>query len=333
LVWLHKGEQFFRTYNTPPLLKVWTSSFYLDGTASQWYYRWENNLGCAPSWEDFSAGVNRRFGPPDRANPLGELAHLRCTGSVDEYQEFFLNLLARCEDVSEKHQVALFTAGLLLPLCVDVELQNPATLEDAMALARPYERRLALPDDAPRGPSRPAPTGRQASRSLQPLASKPPVTPPTSGGSLTTLDAPTKSLPPPGRFYRLSAEEMARLRLDGLCFNCLEKFSREHAKQCSMRGVYYLDAADDDESAATEATTDEDMTISMHALSGVRTTVTLSLDTTIAATKLAALVDSQPTHCFIAEGVARRLQVYCAILILEPNVDKYWRTGRNLPNI
>jgi hypothetical protein len=161
---------------------VWTVSFYLDGVASQWYYRWEKNLRAAPSWEEFSAGVNRHFGPPDHASLLGELTHLCRTGSVDEYQEAFLNLLAQCEDISEKHQIALFMVDLLPPLCVDVELQNPVTLEDAMTLARAYECRLALPDEAMRGTDRPAPWGRTTSRSLPPQAPKSPATPLGSGG-------------------------------------------------------------------------------------------------------------------------------------------------------
>jgi hypothetical protein len=85
LVWLHKVEQFFRAHEMPPSQQVWTASFYMDCAASRWYFGWEKNLGAAPSWEEFAAGVNRCFGPPLRANPLGELSHLRRTGPVDEY--------------------------------------------------------------------------------------------------------------------------------------------------------------------------------------------------------------------------------------------------------
>jgi hypothetical protein len=49
LVWLHKAEQFFRAHETPPSQLVWIASFYMDGAASQWYFRWEKNLGAAPS--------------------------------------------------------------------------------------------------------------------------------------------------------------------------------------------------------------------------------------------------------------------------------------------
>jgi hypothetical protein len=58
---------------------------------------------------------------------------------VADYQSKFLSLLARCEDLTEKHQINIFTAGLRNPLRTVVELEHPATLEDDMALARIYE--------------------------------------------------------------------------------------------------------------------------------------------------------------------------------------------------
>jgi hypothetical protein len=101
---------------------------------------------------------------------------------------------------------------------------------------------------------------------------------------------------------------MARRRLDGLCFNCPEKFSRDHAKQCTMRGIYFLEAPDDDTANDTAGENlEDDMTISMHALSGVRTASTLSLITTISSGQLSALVDSGSTHCFISEHTVRCL--------------------------
>jgi hypothetical protein len=43
-------------------------------------------------WAYFAKCVNERFGPPTRCNPLGELASLRKTGTVDENTERFLAL-------------------------------------------------------------------------------------------------------------------------------------------------------------------------------------------------------------------------------------------------
>ena len=84
-----------------------------------------------------------------RNNPLGELTQLRRTSTVDDYQEQFLLLLARCEDVTEPQQISIFTAGLQQPLSTDVEMQKPTTLEDAMALARAFEHRQQVASSCP----------------------------------------------------------------------------------------------------------------------------------------------------------------------------------------
>jgi hypothetical protein len=98
---------------------------------------------------------------------------------------------------------------------------------------------------------------------------------------------------------------MARRRLDGLCFNCPEKFSRDHAKQCTMRGIYFLEMDTDD--AASEQDSEEDMSISMYALAGIRMGGTLNLAASIGDTNLTALIDSGSTHCFLAESTAWRI--------------------------
>jgi len=118
----------------------------MEGPAQQWYYRLERNQGV-PTWQQFVDGVNRRFGPPVRSNPLGELTHLRCMGTVATYQDAFLQLLARCDDVTERQQVDIFTAGLRNPLRIDVEMQHPTSLEDDMSLVRAFERRIQIDDD------------------------------------------------------------------------------------------------------------------------------------------------------------------------------------------
>jgi len=300
ITWLHKGEQFFRAYGTPEHLKVPTASFYLDGAAAQWYYRLEKNQGV-PSWTNFVDGINRRFGPPLRSNPLGELTQLRRTSTVDDYQEQFLVLLARCADVTEPQQIAIFTAGLQQPLSTDVELQKPATLEDAMALARAFERRQQVSTEL-------AATGSRApSRASQrPLAASSRSTSTPSATMASSATAPPKApSPTDGRFKRLSPDEMAQRRLEGLCFNCPEKFSREHAKVCSGKGIYYLELGDDD--ASDDGTTEDDITISVNAVTGIRTSSTLQLRATIGGNVMIALIDSGSTHSFISDTSAHRV--------------------------
>ncbi|KAJ1259090.1 hypothetical protein BS78_10G126800 [Paspalum vaginatum] len=187
---------------------------------------------------------------------------------------------------------------------IDVEMQKPSTLEDAMALARSFERRLQVEDDAGRPPAR-APPRRPPPSPAATLR-----TPPSSSSAAqATPGTPLK--PPAGsRFTRLLTEEMAQRRLDGLCYNSPEKFSREQLKHCSMKGIYVLTGDPADQETPEDG--DDDVEISLHALAGVAAGRTLWLATTIGSDQLCALVDSGSTHSFIATATARQLGLHPA---------------------
>jgi hypothetical protein len=160
-----------------------------------------------PTWDRFVDLVSRRFGPPERSNPLGELIKLQRAGSVAEFQDQFLRLLARCDDVTEQQQIAIYTAGLGDPLRIDVELQRPVTLEDAMSLSRAFKRRNAPVEHPPASGCPPSRTSTRAS-SAAPAPVTPVPTPTPTAAS--TPGAPQCQRPPAGtRFTRLTAEEMA----------------------------------------------------------------------------------------------------------------------------
>jgi hypothetical protein len=312
LPWLHRCDQFFQAARTAEVEKVWLAAFYMEGIAQQWYYRLERNRQDSnqgdPSWSQFCELVNQRFGPPTCSNPLGELCHLRCTGSINDYQAEFLTLLAYYGGVSEPQQIAIFTAGLEDPLRIDVELQKPLTLEEVAALARAYERRLTCDTGG-----RTVPPGGRTSMSSPASQTTAPCT--TSGApSAATPTAAATALPaaprPPrpalsSRLTRLTPDEMAHRREAGLCFNCPEKFSRDHLKQCSMRGIYLLEMGD--EWSPKGADVPEEMEVSLHAITGVSTGNTMQLAMQVAHHTIAALVDSGSTHCFVASAMAQRL--------------------------
>jgi hypothetical protein len=101
---------------------------------------------------------------------------------------------------------------------------------------------------------------------------------------------------------------MAQHRLDGLFYNCPEKFSREHIKQCTMKGIYFLEIADREESGDEQQ--DDDMTISVCALTGSRSSSTLQLATVVHGVLLEALVDSGSTHSFVDATTPDRLGLH-----------------------
>lgn len=259
------------------------------------------------------------FGPPLRSNPLGELAYLRRTSTVQEYQQRFLALLYRTDQLTSKQQVQLFTAGLRNPLKIDVELQNPSNLQTAMSLAHAYEHRGE--DDA--ADSLPPICRSSIGRSSAPIphrlnkpvpinASTPAPAPGTTShgsGSVNHLvPAPTRGplLPTPAtsKFQRLTPAEMNECRLQGLCYNRSTKFSRDHAY--SFKGIYLLELDDADGSSES---TDTEVQISLHAITGVSTGRTMKLRVSVQGVLLTALVDSGSTHNFLADGVAERIGV------------------------
>jgi hypothetical protein len=101
---------------------------------------------------------------------------------------------------------------------------------------------------------------------------------------------------------------MARRREEGLCFNCPEKFSRDHLKQCSKKGIYLLEM-DGDDPAGDIFVDDSGIEISLNALSGMSTGQSMRLGVAMRNQTLVVLVDSESTHYFMAEHVARHLEL------------------------
>ncbi|XP_062230008.1 uncharacterized protein LOC133927558 [Phragmites australis] len=234
-----------------------------------------------------------------QSNPFGELTHLRRFGSVADYQEKFLQLLAVCDNVIEQQQIDIFTAGLCNPLRIDVELHQPPTLEDKMALARTFKRRLELDDD----------TLHSSARSAHPPRATPtaPRVPTPPALPNTTTSPTTRTIPELGtRFSRLSPAEMIERCEKGLCFNCPEKFSQDHLKHCFsfMKGIYLLEL--DEGFTMEDNYHDDTVEISLNALIGIQTSTTMQLVAHVAGAPLCALVDSGSTHSFVVEDAARR---------------------------
>jgi hypothetical protein len=62
-------------------------------------------------------------------------------------------------------------------------------------------------------------------------------------------------------------EEMARHHEEALCFSCPKKFSQDHLKQCSMKGIYLLEM-DSDGTMDDTFVDDTGAQITLNALTG-----------------------------------------------------------------
>ncbi|XP_037493403.1 uncharacterized protein LOC119370090 [Jatropha curcas] len=164
-----------------------------------------------PSWaEFFSPNVNLRFwgnlrfGPPIRSNKLGELAKLKQTRSIADYQNQFETLVSRAGTLTQHQKVQLYLSDLQDSIAVEVELHHPTDLVNAMSISQLYECKLFPRSSAARDTSRAAiPPDNRANRTVR----------------------------------RLSHDEMEERQKKGLCFNCDEQFVRGH--QCKK--LFWID--------------------------------------------------------------------------------------------
>jgi hypothetical protein len=124
---------------------------------------------------------------------------------------------------------------------MDVELEQPTTLDDAMVLTRAYENRLAMTADT------------LAHTAARPQAGR------TTPAVLC--------------LRRLMPAEMAAKREKGECFNCSEKNSRAHLEVCPMKGLFLLEL----DSVEPNELDNAHPLISLNAITGISTAETMRL--------------------------------------------------------
>jgi hypothetical protein len=219
--WLNRCQRYFRLRGTLENMRVQVTSFYLLDNTQVWYHSVELN-GDPPSWHQFVQLVNTHFIPPLTENPIGELALLQRRGSIEDYCNKFMALSCHDLNISEDHQVQLFTVGLGQQLRTDVALQKPATLDEAVMYARGY---------AQRDSTGAAPTSAHPTSSVFGWSPSTPANPAPSSGqasSVASINGPMMQT------KRLTSAEIAQRRKDGKCFHCDDFFSNGHKTGCKQ---------------------------------------------------------------------------------------------------
>ncbi|XP_021623868.1 uncharacterized protein LOC110623248 [Manihot esculenta] len=271
LGWISRCQHFFRHQSTPEEEKVSLASYHLEGIAQLWYLQMIQDIPN-PTWSEFVNQCNLRFGPPIRSNKLGELAKLKQTGTVEEYQNKFEVLVSRASTLTQnqKVQLYLYLSGLQESISVEVELHQPQDLVTAMSMSRLYERKLYTRSSTTRDIKRNSPL-------------------PDSRNNRT--------------IKRLTRDEMDERRKKGLCFNCDEPFVRGH----HCKRLFWIDL-EDGTNSEEDADSDLPPEISLHAITGTRNPQSMRLLGRWKGTQVLILVDSGSTHNFVSVSKVDELQ-------------------------
>lgn len=295
--WIFKISQFFTYHHTPEEDRITIASFYLDGPALAWY-QWMHRNQQIVSWTQFLTALETRFAPTAYDDPRGKLFKLTQSTTVAAYLTEFEALANRLEGLSPSDLLSCFISGLKTEIRREILALRPSSLSQAAGLARLQEEKQ---QDVLRS-SRSRPWQPPPKSSLET-----PATTKTTSGLLPT---------PPGkpRFRHLSGPEMDERREKGLCFNCDQRWSRNH--KCGARIFLMLSNDDNDvvtgdlDSAAEQIVSSEIEPIteaaqlSLHALSGDQAGDTFRVKGLIGSHSVGVLVDGGSTHNFIRSSIA-----------------------------
>ncbi|KAF4394256.1 hypothetical protein F8388_005890 [Cannabis sativa] len=138
--WLLRADMYFTLprFSNEEMLEATTISF--EGKALT-RYRWE--LRCRPIvlWEDLGLLVLNKFRNTSKGSLHEQFCLFRQEGSVEDYCEGFLELLAPLDDVSEVVVLSQFLSGLKKNIKEELRLFEPTTLNKAVDFAAKIENK------------------------------------------------------------------------------------------------------------------------------------------------------------------------------------------------
>ncbi|VFQ72131.1 unnamed protein product [Cuscuta campestris] len=307
LRWLYQVQEYFAYYETPPEERLRCVTMMLEGQAADWF-RWRRNNGLIADWDDFVLKFKLRFDPLHYVDYVGQLARVRQSGGVMEYQAAFEKVLTHVTDVPEPYLQSLFHAGLKNHLQHEISLLKPETLSESFALARELEAKhqaivhsVGLKSSSwgtnfNRGnPSRAVAEGSAGS-----------VTKPAqiSSGVKATSEGRESSNTPP--IKRLTRAERLEKDAKGLCYNCDQKWHKGH--KCGR----FIRIMGEDDGEEEEPEEDEEIEVaadisSLNSMSGVTTPRSLRLTGKIGQQGLDVLIDGGSTHNFVHPRTVEKL--------------------------
>jgi hypothetical protein len=141
LGWIFKINQFFDYHLTPDDQRLRIASFYMEGEALTWF-QWLHQNGQLMNWPTFLHALEIRFAPSQYEDPKGALFKLTQTTTVKEYQAKFESLANRIVGLPPACYLSCFVSGLKPAIRREVLSFQPATLTQAIGLAKLQEEKL-----------------------------------------------------------------------------------------------------------------------------------------------------------------------------------------------
>ncbi|RWW67435.1 hypothetical protein BHE74_00025120 [Ensete ventricosum] len=170
--WILRVERYFRFYRTVDATQVEIAAIHLEGDAPKWFNWFEHTHGRL-FWQRFKEGLLNRFGPTDFDNIDGQLAKIRQTSTIQEYQIRFERLSNQTENWSEKQLLGTFIEGLKPEIRGEAKARQPYTPMVAIYFVRIQEEQLNHEVRRTRVTPRPAmPRPTAPSTAIQALAPK-----------------------------------------------------------------------------------------------------------------------------------------------------------------
>ncbi|RRT39742.1 hypothetical protein B296_00040968 [Ensete ventricosum] len=117
------------------------ASTQLEGDAIQWYDLYEIYHGV-PSWGQFKRELMIRFRLSEYKNINGQLAKIRQTSTVQEYQSRFKHLSNQTRDWSEIQLVKKFIDRLNPEIRCEVKARYPCTMIAVISFASVHEGKI-----------------------------------------------------------------------------------------------------------------------------------------------------------------------------------------------
>ncbi|KAK0607173.1 hypothetical protein LWI29_010700 [Acer saccharum] len=271
--------QNMKVYEVARANRVFTACIYLDGKANSWW-RWikaqYEQDGRQMGWTSFEQEFLTQWGPSPVVNHHGQLAKLKHERRVSVYIEEFHRLQILVRGWSEESLLGTFIEGLKPWLARELKLKRPQRLTEAMRMAEILEDSY-YSDKKPFKES-------FGSKNFKSESNKD-----SWKGKGAIEDSSKKES---NDVKKLTKEEVQERIKKGLCFQCGEKWNKDH--QCRTGKVFMIidlsESDDDDVVSDGEATSDEgelrvtelgenncDAELSLNAMSGVSKPSTMRL--------------------------------------------------------